>query len=203
MSNVELQETRVWIKDMLEKGWIRPSLAPHAARFFFVPRPNGKGIRAVCDFRAINAVTKKILPSLPLFENVVTQVEGAKYFSVVDLTNQFYQIRVEEKDVENTAFRTPFGTFDYNVCPMGTTPSDAGTSTLASPHQFERAQILFGFTGFLSPIHSRFSTAGRSVAPSRQERGRMALDRGTSKGLRTTTSQMYRTTSVSHSSYRR
>jgi hypothetical protein len=77
----------------------------------------------VCDYRAINAVTKKILPSLPLFENVVTQVEGARYFSVVDLTNQFYQIRVNEEDIENTAFRTPIRVYEFTVTPMGTTPS--------------------------------------------------------------------------------
>ena len=123
MSHAELAETSRWVEDMLRKGWIRPSLASHAARFFFVPKPNGKGIRAVCDYRAINAVTKKILPSLPLFENVVTQVEGARYFSVVDLTNQFYQIRVNEEDIENTAFRTPIGVYEFTVTPMGTTPS--------------------------------------------------------------------------------
>ena len=82
---------------------------------------------------------------MPLFENVVTQVEGAKYFSVVDLTNQFYQIRVEEKDVENTAFRTPFGTFEYNVCPMGTTPS-VGTSMQVMQEVLQHVVSLEGET---------------------------------------------------------
>ena len=123
MSKVEIDETNKWLKDMLSRGWIRPSLASYAARFFFVPKPNGRGLRAVCDYRAINAVTKKILPSLPLFENVVTQLDGAKYFSALDLTSQFYQIRVEPEDVENTAFRTAVGCYEFLVTPMGTTPS--------------------------------------------------------------------------------
>ena len=123
MSKEELDETNRWLQDMLSKGLIRPSLAPYASRFFFVPKPNGKGLRGVCDFRAINAITKKILPSLPLFENVVTQLDGAKFFSALDLTSMFYQIRVEPKDVENTAFRTAVGVYEYLVTPMGTTPS--------------------------------------------------------------------------------
>ena len=123
MSAAELEETSRWLKEMLAKGWIRPSLAPYASRFFFVPKPNGKGLRGVCDFRAINAITKKVLPSLPLFENVVTQLDGAQFFSAVDLTSMFYQIRVEPSDVEHTAFRTAVGCYEYLVTPMGTTPS--------------------------------------------------------------------------------
>ena len=123
MSAAELEETNRWLKEMLAKGWIRPSLAPYASRFFFVPKPNGKGLRGVCDFRAINAITKKVLPSLPLFENVITQLDGAQYFSAVDLTQMFYQIRVEPADVEHTAFRTAVGCYEYLVTPMGTTPS--------------------------------------------------------------------------------
>jgi hypothetical protein len=123
MSKMELDETGKWVKDMVARGWIRPSLSSYAASFFFVPKPNGKGLRAVCDYRAINAITKKILPSLPLFENVITQVEGARYFSCMDLTSMFYQIRVEPSDIKNTAFRTAVGCYEFLVTPMGTTPS--------------------------------------------------------------------------------
>ena len=123
MSEAELEATNVWLKEMLSKGWIQPSLAPYASRFFFVPKPNGKGLRGVCDFRAINAITKKVLPSLPLFENVVTQLDGARFFSALDLTEMFYQIRVEPSDIEHTAFRTAVGCYEYLVTPMGTTPS--------------------------------------------------------------------------------
>ena len=89
MSKAEMDETKLFLTDMLKKGWIEPSLSPYGAPFFFVPKPNGKGLRAVCDFRAINNITEKVLPSLPLFENIVTQLEGAQFFSGLDLTSQF------------------------------------------------------------------------------------------------------------------
>ena len=123
MSKAELDETATWLQDMLRKGWIQPSTAGHGARFFFVPKPNGKGLRGVVDFRALNSVTKKILPSLPLFENVIAQLEGAQYFSGLDLTSQFYQIRIDPADTSKTAFRTAFGLYEFCVTPMGSTGS--------------------------------------------------------------------------------
>ena len=64
-----------------------------------------------------------MLPSLPLFENIVTQLEGAKFFSGLDLTSQFYQIRVEPDDVPKTSFRTCQGLYNWKVTPMGMTGS--------------------------------------------------------------------------------
>jgi hypothetical protein len=46
------------------------SMSPHGAALFFVPKPSGRGLRAVSDYRQINKITKKILPSLPLVENI-------------------------------------------------------------------------------------------------------------------------------------
>jgi len=108
---------------MLKRGWIEPSLAPYGASFFFVPKPNGRGLREVCDFRAINSITRKVLPSFPLFENSATQLEGAKTFSGLDLTSQFYQIWVAQTDVPKTSFCTCQGLYNLKVTPMGMTGS--------------------------------------------------------------------------------
>ncbi len=94
--------------------------------FFFVTKPNG-GLRSVCDFRGVNLITKKILPTLPLFENVVSQLEGANFFSGLDLTSMFYQLRIREEDIEKTDFRTAIGNYAYVVTPMGTTGSVGST----------------------------------------------------------------------------
>ena len=76
MSRAEMDETQAFLTDMLKRGWIEPSLAPYGAPFFCVPKPNGRGLWAVCDFRAINSITSKVLPSLSLFENIVTQLDS-------------------------------------------------------------------------------------------------------------------------------
>jgi hypothetical protein len=126
---LELEETKVWVADMLKKGLIRPSMGPYASVFFFVTKLNG-GLRGVCDFRGVNLITKKILPTLPLFENVVSQLEGAKFFSGLDLTRMFYQLRIREEDIEKTVFRTAIGNYAYVVTPMGTTGSVGSTALM-------------------------------------------------------------------------
>ena len=123
LSHTEMEETRRIIDDFVRKGWIEPSMSPHGAALFFVPKPSGRGLRAVSDYRQINKITKKILPSLPLVENILTQMEGAQFFSGLDLTSFFYQIRVEPEDVPLTAMRTIYGMYQFKVCPMGMTGS--------------------------------------------------------------------------------
>ena len=81
----------------------------------------------MCDFRGVNLITKKILPTLPLLENVVSQLEGANFFSGLDLTSMFYQRHIREEDIEKTTFRTSIGNYAYVVTPMGTTDSVSST----------------------------------------------------------------------------
>jgi hypothetical protein len=126
LSPLELEETKVWVADMLKKGLISPSMGPYVSIFFFVTKPNG-GLRGVCDFRGVNLITKKILPTLPLFENVVSQLEGANFFSGLDLTSMSYQLRIREEDIEKTVFRTAIGNYAYVVTPMGSTGSVGST----------------------------------------------------------------------------
>ena len=123
LSHTEMEETRKLIDDFLRRGWIEPSVSSQGAALFFVPKPNGRGLRAVSDYRQINKITKKILPSLPLMENIITQMEDSKFFSGLDLTSSFYQIRVEPQDVPLTAMRTIYGMYQFKVCPMGMTGS--------------------------------------------------------------------------------
>ena len=84
----------------------------------------------MCDFRGVNLITKKFLPTLPLFENVVSQLEGAKFFSGLDLTSMFYQLRIREEDIDKTVFHTAIGNYSYVVTPMGTTGSVVSTALM-------------------------------------------------------------------------
>ena len=61
---------------------------------------------------------------------MVSQLEGAKFFSGLDLTSMFYQLRIREEDIEKTVFRTAIGNYAYVVTPMGTTDSVGSTSLM-------------------------------------------------------------------------
>ena len=52
-------------------------------------------------------------------ENILTQIEGAKFFSALDCSHQFYQIRMEPGHEHLTCMKTVLGSYEYKVCPMG------------------------------------------------------------------------------------
>ena len=102
----------------LESGQIRVSNSPFGAAVLIVRKKDGTP-RVVIDYRALNELTVKNKYPLPLMDEMFDRVHGAKYFSTIDLRTGFHQIRVAGADVEKTAFRTRYGSFEYLVLPMG------------------------------------------------------------------------------------
>ena len=123
-SREEVDELRKQTQAMLRQGLIQPSKSPYGAPWLFVKKKDGT-LRLVVDYRALNNVTKKNSYPLPLQEELFDQTQGARWFSKIDLMNGFYQIRVAEGDTEKTAFRTPFGHYEFRVLPMGLTNAPA------------------------------------------------------------------------------
>ena len=106
------------VQEALEAGRIRPSQSPYGAMVLFVKKKDGT-LRMCVDYRALNDVTVKNKLALPLADDLFDHVQGARFFSKLDLNAGFNQIPVVEADREKTAFRTRFGHFEYTVLPMG------------------------------------------------------------------------------------
>ena len=49
------------------------------------------------------------------------KLAGCSFFSKLDLRWGYFQVRTADKDVEKTAFRSPFGSFAWRVMGMGLT----------------------------------------------------------------------------------
>ncbi len=67
----------------------------------------------------MNAITKKDRYPIPLIKETLAQLEGAKYFTKIDIRQAFYQIKMSEDSKELTTFLTRFGAFKYLVIPFG------------------------------------------------------------------------------------
>lgn len=119
LSEKELAALKEYLTQMLKEGKIRPSKSPAGAPILFVPKPHGRGIRLVVDYRGLNKVTVLNRYPLPLMNELRDRVQGAKVFTKIDLKSGYNLIRIKKGDEWKTAFRTRYGHYEYLVMPFG------------------------------------------------------------------------------------
>lgn len=118
MSRDELLVLKKYIKENLEKGFIRPSSSPASSPVLFVKKPGG-GLRFCVDYRALNDLSIKNRYPIPRIHETLTLLGKSKFFTKLDVISAFNRIRIAKGDEYLTAFRTRFGLFEYLVMPFG------------------------------------------------------------------------------------
>src|SRR2546430_11970915 len=106
------------IGEMLKKGIIRKSKSPWSSPVVFVPKKGGE-IRFCIDYRKLNKVTKKDNHPLPRIDEMLDKFEGSQWFSSIDLASAYWQVEMDERDIEKTAFITSEGLYECLVMPFG------------------------------------------------------------------------------------
>jgi hypothetical protein len=119
-----LIELKKQIKELLEKGFIRPSSSSWGALVIFVEKKDGTQ-RMCVDYRLFNEVTIKNKYSLPHIEDLFDQMSGAKVFSKFDLCSGYHQMKIRWSDIPKTAFTTMYGLYEYTVMSFGLTNAPA------------------------------------------------------------------------------
>src|SRR4051812_12436030 len=70
------------------------------------------------DYRKLNRITKKDNHPLPRINEMLDKFEGSQWFSSIDLTNAYWQVEIDEKDIEKMAFITSEGLYEFLVMPF-------------------------------------------------------------------------------------
>ena len=83
MAPVELKELKEQLKNLLDKGFIRPSISPSGAPVLFVRKKDGS-LRMYIDYRQLNKVTIKNKYPIPRIVDLFDQLQGASHFSKID-----------------------------------------------------------------------------------------------------------------------
>ena len=116
-----------WLKDEINKllmakviwgswsSWSAPII---------VPKGDG-GKHLVIDYHALNKVTLKFIWPMPKVEDIFPQLNGAKYFSTLDLQAGYHHIPLHESSIPKTAFTSPFGKYKHIKVPFGLTQAPA------------------------------------------------------------------------------
>ena len=115
---VEKEIERLEKLDIIEKvtgptPWVSPVV--------LVPKPKSDEIRICVDMRLPNTAIKRERHIIPTVEDIVAEVNGAKYFSTIDLNQAYHQLELHEESRYITTFSTHVGLRRYKRLFFGVT----------------------------------------------------------------------------------
>lgn len=125
------------IKELLANDIIRPSTSPYASPIVLAKKQSGED-RLCIDFRELNAITVKQQFPMPVIDELLASLSGARYFCTLDMMSGYYQIPVAGDSQKFTAFVTHDGHYEFTCMPFGLVNAPAVFQT-----EMNRLQAMF------------------------------------------------------------
>ncbi|GJU40982.1 putative reverse transcriptase domain-containing protein [Tanacetum coccineum] len=116
----EMKELSDQLKELSDKGFIRPSSSPGGAPVLFVKKKDGS-FRMCIDYRELNKLTVRNRYPLLRINDLFDQLQGSSVYSKIDLRSGYHLLQLRKEDIPKTAFKTWYGHYEFQVMPFGLT----------------------------------------------------------------------------------
>nr|GFC45446.1 putative reverse transcriptase domain-containing protein [Tanacetum cinerariifolium] len=146
------------LKELSDKGFIRPSSSPWGAPVLFVKKKNGS-FRMCIGYRELNKLTVKNRYPLPRIDDLFDQFQGSSVYFKIDLRLGYHQLRVREEYIPKIAFRTRYGHYELQVMPFRLTNAPAVFMDLMNRDEKEHEEHLKAILELLKKeeLYAKFS----------------------------------------------
>ncbi|GJS26642.1 hypothetical protein Tco_0487262 [Tanacetum coccineum] len=125
------------------------------------------------DYRELNKLTVKNRCPLLRIDDLFDQLQGARYFSKIDLRSGYHQLRVHEEDIPKTAFRMRYGHFEFTVMPFWGNQCTSGFHGLDELGYYRR--FIANFSKIAKPLTSLTQKNQNSMSGAGQEKAFQTL----------------------------
>ncbi len=101
---------------MLDRGIIEPGQSSWASPVVLVTKKDGS-TRFCVYYWKVNEVTRKDAYLLLRIDETLDALWGSQYFSTLDFYSGYWQVKMDSKDIDKTAFVTRQGLFHFTAMP--------------------------------------------------------------------------------------
>lgn len=103
---------------LMKLGIITKSTSQYTSPVFIIPKKDGSA-RLIVDYRKINSRTISDSFPFPDMHAEIRSIPQSSWFSKIDLSMGYHQVKLEEDSRKYTSFVTAHGHFEYTRVPFG------------------------------------------------------------------------------------